>query len=107
MEDQGQPFLSSAKPANTNYATLYTAGNGYAVVSSIIIAANDVATATVAWNDGTTDWVIVDAIPMAAGHTTVIDLKGFLLPKTALLKAKSSVASKITFTACGVFIQRK
>jgi hypothetical protein len=106
-EQQGQPILKSVKPADTNYATIYTSGDGYSVISSVIIAWNDPANATVAWYDGTTDWVIADAIPGAAGHVAILDLKGFLLPAGKLLKVKTSDADEITFTVTGVFVQRK
>jgi hypothetical protein len=90
----------AAKPTDTNEATLFTAGDKGATLVALSLCNNDgsARTATVQWNDGTTDWEIYTAYSIAA-NTTVLVEPFIHLPASGSLKITQGTASGITFTA--------
>lgn len=94
----GQPRILFATPADTNYATMITT-SGNTLVSSIIVTWIGGADATLAIHDGTTDHVILSAKTGSADEYLVLEPTGLILPSGYALKAKTSSANQITFTA--------
>jgi len=94
----GVPKTYVAKPADTNEATIFTAGQKGALLVGIVLCNNDgsARTATVQWHDGTTDWEIVTALSVAANTTTI--LEPFIsIPAAGLVKITQGTNSGITF----------
>lgn len=92
----------ASKPSDTNAATIYAPGTGATgVLKYMNIAATSAASATVWWNDGSTDYLLLDAYSLPA-NTSVAFVFGEPVIRgddSAVLKVKTSSANNITFTA--------
>jgi hypothetical protein len=101
----GQPVLALIKPGDTAYHQIYPLGGAASVkgrtwLLTVSITWHGTADAFVAINDGTTDFVLVDAKSGAVGDDPYLwQPEGVILPGTHLLKVKSSSANQITFAA--------
>jgi hypothetical protein len=97
---QGVPVTVSAKPTDTNEATLFSVGQKPAVLVALVLCNNDgsARTATVQWNDGSTDYEIYTALSIAA-NTSVFAEPFIAIPAGGSLKITQGTASGITFTA--------
>jgi hypothetical protein len=93
-----QTFFS--KPSDTNAATVYTASSGVvrAVLESVNIAATGAANATVWLNDGSTDWLLLDAKTLSANTNNVEIFGEPVLRSGHSIKVKTSSANNLTFT---------
>lgn len=94
----GKPKTYVAKPADTNEATIFAAGNAPATLVALLLCNNDgsARTATVQWNDGTTDWEIYTALSVAA-NTSVLAEPFIVIPAGGALKVTQGTNSGITF----------
>jgi len=99
----GQRSLFSAKPGDTNEATLYTCNARRATILSIIIAngTSSSANATVRWRDSSasTDYDVVVSKAVAGNDTGFINEIVLELQNADLIKITSGTASALTFTA--------
>ncbi len=96
----GVPITVSATPADTNEATLFTAGTKGATIVQMIVAnvTSGALTATIQWNDATTDWDIYRAKSVAANDSLLFE--PFIhLPASGAIKITSSSGNGLTFTA--------
>lgn len=92
----------AAKPADTNAATIYSpASPAVGILNSIHIASTATADATVWWNDGSTDYLLLDAYTMPANEAVTFTFGGPVVRggDGAVIKVKTSSASNLTFTA--------
>ena len=87
------------KPAVTTYETIYSASNTTrAVFDHIAISCHINGSYSVAINDGTTDWVIADAVALTANsEPKALDFGQPVLLREWSIKVKSSVANAFTF----------
>lgn len=94
----GRPKTYVAKPADTNEATIFTAGEAQATLVALLLCNTDsgAQTATVQWSDGTTDWDIYTALSVAA-NTSVFAEPFIVIPAGGSIKITQGAASKITF----------
>jgi hypothetical protein len=98
IQGEGQRATKGLKPADTNVAAMYTVvGAVGATVELIHIASTGAADASVWYNDGATDFLVVPIVTMAAdGYITLqLDLA---LKQGWSIKVQSSVANLLTFT---------
>lgn len=97
---EGQAVTKFAKPADTNAATIYTVPGAPARARLVgLNISGDVTSgaATVWINDGSTDWLVLDAKAISANTTEVYDFGHPILSAGHSVKVKTSAASKITF----------
>lgn len=89
----------SAAPADTNEATLFTAGNKGATVVwlGIANAENAANLATLKWNDGSTSYTLYNEKSIPADDSIFEDIH-IELPAGGSIKVTSSDADEITFT---------
>lgn len=89
----------SAVPANTDEATLFTAGNRGVTVVWICLAngENSANAATVQWNDGSTDFNIYSGKSIPANDSVFSDVH-IELPAGGSIKITSGDADEVTFT---------
>lgn len=89
----------SAVPADTNEATLFTAGNRGATVVWLCIANGENAAnlATVKWNNGSTSYVLYNEKSVAADDSLMTDVH-IELPAGGSIKITSGDADELTFT---------
>lgn len=110
MNNIGSTILEGLNPSNSTLTTIYeVTGSGYALITSIIVACgSSAANATITWNDGSTNFYITNAWPMAVNETKIITFEhGLRLPKTYTLKVQDSVGSRLSFTVNGVFVTER
>jgi hypothetical protein len=88
-----------SKPADTNYATIYTAPTDArrAIIVGLNIATTGASNVTVAYNNGTTDVLLLDAYVMAANTTQLFDFGHIALQEGWTVKVKTSNADDATF----------
>lgn len=96
----GQRRAIGLKPANTNEATMLTAGKDMPVLIGLIVANNtgSAANATVRWGNGTTDYDIVAAKSIAANDSYLPDLPPIPLREGYTIKVTSGTGNALTFT---------
>jgi hypothetical protein len=89
-----------SKPADTNAATIYTNSNvKFATLQAVNIAATGAASATVWVNNGSTDYLVLDAKSISANTTETYTFGNPVLQDGWSIKVKTSSANNITFTA--------
>jgi hypothetical protein len=87
-----------AKPADTNAATMYTVESlPRAHLDSLNIASTGAASYTVWINDGTTDYLLADAISLGANARVDLDFGQPVLLEGWSVKVKTSSANNLTF----------
>lgn len=86
-------------PANTNEATIFTAGNRGAEWVALVIANAESSAnlATVKWGNGSTDYVVYNEKSIAADDSLIVDLH-IDIPAGGTIKVTSSDADELTFT---------
>jgi ribosomal protein S27E len=89
-----------SKPADTNYATIYTVPDGVrrVVLVGMNIACTGASNVTVAYNNGSTDVLLIDALVMSANTFRTDDFGNIALQEGWLVKVKTSNADDATFT---------
>lgn len=88
-----------AKPADTNAATMYTVTSiPRAALDHLNIASTGAAAYTVWINDGTTDYLLADAISLGANSRVDLDFGEPSLLEGWSVKVKTSSANNLTFT---------
>ena len=89
-----------SKPSDTNAATVYTAPENILAVTleAVNIAATGAADATVWLNDGSTDYLSLDAKSVSANTTEKYDFGNPVLESGHAIKVKTSSANNLTFT---------
>ena len=88
-----------SKPADTNFATPYTVTTiPRAGLDGLNIASGAAAAYTVAINDGTTDYLLADAVALGANSRIDMDFGQPVLLDGWAIKVKSSVPNALTFT---------
>lgn len=93
-----QTFFSA--PANTNAATIYSASQvRAATLEAISIATTGAANVTVWLNNGTTDYLLLDAYVMAANTQVLHTFGNPVLRSGWAVKVKTSSANNATFVA--------
>lgn len=97
----GQKTAVGSAPSATTLTTVLT-GDGYqhVVVWSVDIASSTTgANASVVWNDGTTDFPILDAKAIAAASVEKLEwFNGFHIGPDMDLKVQTSLADELTFS---------
>lgn len=95
----------ASTPANTNEATLFTAGKRGGVLVQMYIAnvTGSAANATVKWGDGSTDHAVVSVKSIAGNDYLHLDMN-IPLREGQTVKITSGTNSALTFTA--VVIER-
>lgn len=88
-----------AKPADTNAATVYTVGTNVvsATLEAVNMAATGAAAATVWINDGSTDYLLTDALSVGANTTDTREFGNPVLRAGYSVKVKTSSANNLTF----------
>lgn len=88
-----------SKPADVNYATIYTVPSGVrrAVLIGMNIAVTGASSVTVAYNNGSTDVLLIDALSMSANTFRTDDFGNVALQEGWLVKVKTSNADDTTF----------
>lgn len=96
---QGNIQTAYSKPADTNYATIYTVPTGAhrAVLLGMNIAVTGASSVTVAYNNGSTDVLLIDALSMAANTFRTDDFGNIALQEGWTVKVKTSNADDTTF----------
>lgn len=98
----GKRRLVSLKPADTNEATIFTAGPYGATVLAVVISNNTgtAANATVRWRDdsASTDWDIIATKSVGVNDTLYINEAVFPLRESDLIKVTSGTGNALTFT---------
>ncbi|MDP3971976.1 MAG: hypothetical protein Q8P61_03585 [Candidatus Nanopelagicales bacterium] len=95
----GTRRLVGLKPANTNEATMFTAGSERPVVVQIVVANNtgSAAAATIKWGDGSTDYDVISGKSIGANDSWIQDI--FLpLFDAYTIKVTSGTGNALTFT---------
>ena len=99
MEVSGPRRIISSTPANTNEATLLTAGEERPVIIQVMVTnlTGTAANATVKWGDGSTDYSIIDTYSVPARGFVV---ENFVIPlrETYTIKITSGTGSALTFS---------
>lgn len=87
------------RPSVTTLQEIYSARNTTrSVFDHITMMCTINASYSVAINDGTTDWLIADTIPLTANSSpTILTLGEPVLQRTWSIKVRSSVANAILF----------
>jgi hypothetical protein len=95
----GNIQTAHSKPADTNYATIYTVPTEVkrAIIVGMNIAVTGASSVTVAYNNGTTDVLLLDALSMSANTTQLFDFGNVALQEDWLVKVKTSNADDTTF----------
>lgn len=92
-----QTFFS--KPADTNAATIYTANEvRSSTLEAINIATTGASNVTVWLNNGTTDYLLLDALVMGANEQVVYTFGNPVMRDGWSVKVKTSNADDATFT---------
>jgi hypothetical protein len=87
-----------SKPADTNYATIYTVdGARRAILVGMNIAVTGASNVTVAYNNGSTDVLLIDALSMSANTFRTDDFGNIALQEGWAVKVKTSNADDTTF----------
>jgi hypothetical protein len=88
-----------SKPADTNYATIYTVPDGVrrVVLVGMNIAVTGASSVTVAYNNGSTDVLLIDALSMSANTFRTDDFGNVTLQEGWSVKVKTSNADDTTF----------
>jgi hypothetical protein len=96
---QGNIQTAHSKPADTNYATIYTVPTGAhrSVLLGMNIACTGASNVTVAYNNGSTDVLLMDAFVMGANIHRTEDFGNIALQEGWLVKVKTSNADDTTF----------
>lgn len=97
---QGSRLTKAAAPADTNAATLYTVGADMlgAVLSGMNISGTSTSgSATVWWNDGSTDYLLLDAKAISANTTELYTFGNPFIKPGGSIKVKTSNANHLTF----------
>jgi hypothetical protein len=96
---QGNIQTAHSKPADTNYATIYTVPTGAhrSLLLGMNIAVEGASSVTVAYNNGSTDVLLVPAKSMAANTYETADFGNVALQEGWLVKVKTSNADDATF----------
>lgn len=89
-----------SKPSDTSAATIYTAPTYIlsTTMEAVNIAATGAADATVWLNDGSTDYLLLDAKSLKANTTEEYDFGNPVLEPGYAIKVKTSSANNLTFT---------
>lgn len=96
---RGQYQIIGLTPANTNEATMFTAGSEFPVLTNIHVAnvTASIADATIKWNDGSTSYSLIDTFGVPGRGYLVEDL--FIpLRSSYTIKVTSGTANALTFT---------
>jgi hypothetical protein len=95
----GNIQTASSKPADTNYATIYTVPTNVrrSVLVGMNIAVEGASSVTVAYNDGSTDVLLVPALSMSANTFRTENFSNVALQEGWLVKVKTSNADDATF----------
>jgi hypothetical protein len=88
-----------SKPADTNYATIYTVPTGAqrSIMLGMNIAITGASSVTVAYNNGSTDVLLMDAVSKSANTSELHDFGPIALQPGWLVKVKTSNADDTTF----------
>jgi hypothetical protein len=95
----GNIQTAHSKPTDTNYATIYTVPTGArrAVLIGVNTATTGASAVTVAYNNGTTDVLLMDAVAMSANTVRTDDFGNVTLQTGWVVKVKTSNADDATF----------
>jgi hypothetical protein len=95
----GNIQTAHSKPADTNYATIYTVPDGIrrAILVGMNIACTGASNVTVAYNNGSTDVLLIDALVMSANTFRTDDFGNIALQEGWLVKVKTTNADDTTF----------
>jgi hypothetical protein len=88
-----------SKPSDTNYATIYTVEGGAqrATMLAMNIAVTGASAVTVAYNNGSTDVLLMDAVSKSANTSEKHDFGPISLLEGWSVKVKTSNADDTTF----------